>query len=234
MVVASERGGREARAALLLLVCGASSCTFPEYDLYRGTTGAAGVTPFSTAGAAAGNGGSASGGSPSAGSSSVVVCEPSATDQHCDGLDEACQPTKLDDGCPKGCSGMVIAGGMYMLCLATATFELAESQCAAHGMRLVKIDDRSENELALGFASALGPYVWVGASNRDDLDVFTWSDGDAFFKLGRPMAGRYENFAEGQPGTDAAERCVQLEERKGGVWSNTSCSDGQDFVCERY
>jgi len=119
-----------------------------------------------------------------------------------------------------------------MACLAAEDFDQAEARCQANGMHLVKIDSALENASVLSLAP--DDYVWVGASNRDDPNVFSWLDGTAFYTLGAAIGGAYENFGAGEPVQDQKLRCLQLRRVGNGTWSNWQCSGMQSFVCERY
>jgi Lectin C-type domain len=172
----------------------------------------------------AGNGGSASTGGP--------ACQPGAADHSCDGLNEACEPTMQDDACARGCQGSYVQGSSYMSCVAGADFDQAEARCQANGMHLAKIDNALENATVLSLA--LDDYVWVGGSNRDDPNVFTWLDGTPFYSSGAAVGDAYENFGSGEPAEDQTLRCLQLRRNGSGSWSNWQCSGMQSFVCERY
>jgi hypothetical protein len=160
----------------------------------------------------------------------VAGCKPSAIDESCDGLDENCQETAQDTACDADCTGAFVNGTSYMSCLADSDFDRAEAACQANGMHLVKIDSALEDETVLGLA--LDDYVWVGGSNRDDFDVFSWVDGTPFYSFVAEIAGAYENFSESEPDQDERWRCV--EQDVDGTWSTWDCADGQSFVCERY
>lgn len=211
-------------SACALLALGFGACTFPEYDLDRSQRGAAGTAAMTFGGAAAGSAGAA--GQPS-------DCIPSTDDVLCDGLDQGCVATTRDSGCERQCTGLALDGTSYMACAGSYDFADAEAKCQAQGMHLIRVDSDAENELALDFAEQLGPYVWLGGSNRQDSDVFAWNDGDPFYRSGAPIPGRYHNFAAGQPQSMPIS-CVQLERANSGAWSNTRCTDTQELLCERY
>jgi hypothetical protein len=99
-------------------------------------------------------------------------------------------------------------------------------------MHLVKIDDALEDESVLSLA--LGDYVWVGGSNREDPNVFVWMDGTAFYSFVDEVPGAYENFntAADEPYKDERWPCV--EQDANGTWSTWDCAEPQSFVCERY
>jgi hypothetical protein len=192
-----------------------------------GTGGSAGTAGTSTEAGAAGEAGMA-------GQAGALACQPSPADHSCDGLDEACQVTTQDQGCMGTCKGSFVNGTSYMACLAASDFDTAEASCQANGMHLVKIDDADENAVVKDLAP--DDYVWIGASNRDDSDVFVWLDGTPFFSFSGSgsVNGAYENFGMNEPAQDQKLRCVQLRRTGDGTWSNWQCSGMQSFVCERY
>jgi len=183
-------------------------------------------------GVQSGSGGEVAVGQGGAGPLGAPGCRPAAVDRSCDGLNETCEPTAADQGCSDGCKGSYVQGTSYMACLAGADFDQAEAACQANGMHLIKIDSALENQTVLSLA--LDDYVWVGGSNRDDPNVFTWLDGTPFFSSGAAVGDAYENFGSGEPAQDQMLRCLQLRRSATGTWSNWQCSGKQSFVCERY
>lgn len=179
-----------------------------------------------TTGTAGGGGSGGAGGQPTGG------CQPTAVDQVCDGLDQACKITAQDAGCIATCKGSFVQGSSYMSCLAASDFDQAEAACVANGMHLAKIDSAAENATVLSLAA--DDYVWIGGSNRADESAFAWMDGAIFYSSGAAVGGSYENFAAGEPMADADLRCVQLMQPDDGTWSNWHCTETQSFVCERY
>lgn len=194
-----------------------------------GSGSPAGSGGTSVAGSGAANGGGGSGG---AGGQAGGGCQPTAVDELCDGLDEACQVTAQDAGCSGTCTGAFVNGSAYMSCLAASDFDQAEAACVANGMHLAKVDSAAENATVLGLAA--DDYVWIGGSNRANEAVFEWMNGADFYSSGAPVGGAYQNFAAGEPMVDAQLRCVQLMQPDDGTWSNWLCSETQSFVCERY
>jgi hypothetical protein len=235
------------------LFCASSACTLliDRDGLTRGdrggTAGAAGVTPTGGSGASAGTsaggsnsaGNSGDGGTPGAAGSASAnggapACSPSDADIYCDGLDQACAPTLVDEGCSEGCTGITLNAVSYMGCTISSTFDQAETRCQAQRMHLVKIDSPSENAFVVQLAEKLGSYVWIGGSNRTLISTFAWTDGTAFYRDGAAISGVYQNFGPDQPVSDPTRACVQIHSDTNGHWSNTRCSDSEQFVCERF
>lgn len=228
--------------AEIITVCIDPGCGGAQAEAGRGGSPAstAGSNPVSGAGSGgsggsggamvAGQGGDAGGQAGAA--PGTPSCVPSADDQVCDGLDETCQPTADDAGCANTCRGTFVNGTSYMSCLAAATFDAAETACQANGMHLVKIDSAEENAVVLSVAR--DDYVWIGGSNRSDVNVYTWLDGTAFFSSDSAVPGTYQNFGNAEPAPDDKLRCVQLRQTGNGTWSNWQCSGMQSFVCEGY
>ena len=208
-----------ARCGALLL---ASACTLViDRDSLTNGTDAGG-----TAGSAGKTGGAAPGGTPG--------CAPTAADIDCDGLDQHCAPALQETTCPPGCLGTTRAGQSYMACSLSSSFDQAEARCQLQRMHLVKIESVAENNFVVQLAQTLGSYVWIGGSNRLVDGAFAWPDGSAFYRDDMPIGGVYQHFGDGQPVTDAARGCVQIHSDSPGAWSNTLCSDSEQFICERY
>ena len=195
------------------------------------TSGSSGTNAGGGASAGSGSGGTSAGSGGIAGQTGAGGCQPSAVDQSCDGLDQACNATATDAGCSVTCKGAFVQGSSYMSCLAGDTFDQAETACQANAMHLAKIDSAAENATVLSLAQ--DDYVWVGGSNLVDANVFTWMDGTPFYSSSAALGG-YKNFEPGEPVQDQALRCVQLMQATSGTWSNWTCSETQSFVCERY
>jgi hypothetical protein len=190
-------------------------------------SGAAGGGMAGASVTAAGAG--AVGGDPSGGG--TTTCSSDAVEL-CDGLDNDCDPA-TPDNCPHNCLGVAHGNGSYMVCNLEVGFAEAEVVCEDFQMRLVKIDDVSENSFVRSLAKVSSPYVWIGASDPGGNGVYEWVDGTVMYDNGSAVRGVYENFLSGQPQQLTKKACAQMEVRSGG-WSNTPCSDTQQFVCESY
>jgi len=122
-----------------------------------------------------------------------------------------------------------------MACPTSAAFSQAELSCQAQHMHLVKVDSASENSYVVQLAQALGSYVWIGGSDLEQNGTFVWPAGTAFFATGAPVSGVYQNFAVGEPAaSDAGRHCVHLHDAPPGYWYATSCTNSEQFICERY
>ena len=136
------------------------------------------------------------------------------------------------------CTPATFGGHAYAFCDGPLTWMGAGSDCAAKGMRLVRIEDLAENSwLALvAFASSTGTSTWLGA---DDLAVsgdWRWSDGALFWRGGSngfAQGGLYARWLINSPtngGTPTDCAVLQL----GAFWKDWSCDSRQPYVCEQY
>jgi hypothetical protein len=183
--------------------------------------GNAGTSALGSAGSASSSG--------AGGSSAACVA---GAEEACDGMDNDCDASTSDD-CPTNCRGIERDGSGYMACGKNSVdFETAEASCEEQGMRLVKIDDDAEDAFVASLVADLGAYVWIGARSEAGAGIFTWLDGTVMYD-GGPVDGVYQHFAQGQPAMLSTKDCVQFE-ALGSAWSNTRCSDTQEFICEAY
>ncbi|HWZ90791.1 MAG TPA: C-type lectin domain-containing protein, partial [Polyangiaceae bacterium] len=193
----------------LSVICSACSLLQDPGSLssdYRATAGQSGATALASGGAATGGvaglagaaAGAAAGG---AAGSAGNECMMSASDTNCDGLNQNCEPTVTDTGCPSGCKGIRYNGESYMACTTSVTFSDAEVLCEQQRMRLVQIDSVSENSFVSQTAQSLGSYIWIGGSDLTSLGTFSWQSGLVFYRNGTIVAGVYSNFITGQPTT---------------------------------
>ncbi len=207
--------------AWIILGAGCSLLQDPD-SLTDGTKQA-----MAAAGASGAAGGRASGGASSG------ECAPSEKDTSCDGLDQNCAATLTDTACPSGCKGLRYSGKSYMACAVSATFADAEVLCEQQGMKLVEIDDASENSFVTQTAQTLGSYVWLGGSDLESLGTFRWQSGLVFFQNGAAVNDVYSSFDAGEPSALTGLDCVQLHDDGAGPWSSAKCGDSKQFVCER-
>ena len=116
------------------------------------------------------------------------------------------------------------------------TYDAALTQCRALGTTwsLVEIASSSENTFVRGLLG--GVDRWLGATDRAVEGDFMWQSGVVFWSGGRrgaPVAGRYANFASGEPnntgGTGAAD-CLRMSGN--GRWRDDGCDTSLRPLCE--
>jgi hypothetical protein len=116
-----------------------------------------------------------------------------------------------------------------------ASWPAAESDCEAHGMRLIRIDDAAENAWIHGVAFTFGvDRNWLGGSDLGQMGDWRWADGTQFWSgeaNGTPVGGRYTNWENGEPndyGDD--EHCLVMFAKS--TWNDDNCSAIHRYVCE--
>ena len=117
----------------------------------------------------------------------------------------------------------------------------ARSDCAAKGMRLVRVDDMAENSwlasVAFAGASSSAEYwSWLGASDLAVVGEWRWTDGALFWlggSNGSAQSGLYANWLNNSP-TDvgAATDCGILQYSS--LWRDLDCARLQPYACEQY
>ncbi|MCB9597150.1 MAG: hypothetical protein H6719_30785 [Sandaracinaceae bacterium] len=158
----------------------------------------------------------------------------------CDGLDNDCSDVVDDAGCPAGCTGVAFGGKGYAFCAASVSWTAARDACVAAGMQLVRVDNMMENDFLFATASMPGGIGdhFIGARVEDDgTRRWRWTDGTELWEGllgGSAIDGRFAAWESDQPDDDAAPRCAVARAREMGLWQDTSCDTGNDYVCERY
>lgn len=101
---------------------------------------------------------------------------------------------------------------------------------------LASIGDAAENAFLLskmtsdhGFVH--GNSAWIGANDMTEEGTFEWLDGwlagEPFYKDGAPLAGKYSNFANGEPNENGSEDCVDMNTN--GEWNDESCYKAKQY-----
>jgi hypothetical protein len=121
----------------------------------------------------------------------------------------------------------------YFVCSMDRTWPIARDKCNdLVGGSLVRIDSMAENTFVAG--SGPGP-TWIGASDLDEPDSWTWTDdlgNQTLFWKGGPggelQPDMYANWVATEPNGPGS--CGGLIPN--GSWSDDQCSSQHDFVCE--
>jgi hypothetical protein len=116
------------------------------------------------------------------------------------------------------------------------SWDEAQAECAAQGMRLVWIETEDENAWITATASSLGVRgAWIGATDQQEEGTWMWQAGVVFWmgdEDGEPVENRYANWSSGRPNnSDGNEHCAVLEVPDG-QWNDLECTMTQGFVCE--
>jgi len=185
----------------------------------------------------------------------VACVEPSA--EVCDGVDNDCDGlVDPEQTCPDGCAGFALAQRAYMFCPEPEDRGIALARCEAQNMRLVWIEDETENDALVLHITELGLaddddelITQIGASDAEDEDEWLWvgngasPDGFEFWEGnsadddGEPVAGAYQNWASVEPNDQNGEDCAVLsvlgsENRDPGEWDDRNCDEAFAFLCE--
>jgi hypothetical protein len=220
-------------------------------------SGAGGVTSTTGSGTTSGGAGGAGTGGGAAGSSVTVGaggtsgaggaaggggCTVTGVEV-CDGLDNDCSGTP-DDGnvCGVGCEGGTYGGHAYAFCDGPIDQLHAVADCATKAMKLVRIDDRLEQDwvrqMAFKRAGTNNPsavWRWLGGNDINVKGEWRWQDGTQFWQgtqSGSPVGGLYTNWATGQPSSQ--DDCQMMQNQASAVWDAMPCTLPQPYVCELY
>jgi len=139
-------------------------------------------------------------------------------EERCDGLDNDC--SGVVDELPEcyDCE----ASEDWLYCTAGRSWGQARTACEALGLDLVVIDDAEENEAIVAARPANGSRWWIGLSDAEEEEVFSWVDGSGL---------DYSGWGEGEPA--ALSGCVQMAVAPEGVeWIVVDCGVFGAFVCE--
>ena len=135
------------------------------------------------------------------------------------------------------CSCGVLGGHRYRFCSTFVNFAQAESDCEAHGMQLVRIDDDEENAwLNQGFASVFSglTFAFIGASDQSQEGAWSWLRGDAVFwngdSGGNAVPGFYSHWDVNKPFGNTTRNCAGM--LANGRWEDRSCTGENAYICE--
>ena len=138
--------------------------------------------------------------------------------------------------CPPGCKGL-FRDHAYLICRVEAPWAAAETNCEAHGMQLVRIDDAAENAWINDVAFNSSPGIdrnWLGGSDLGTLGDWRWVDGAQFWSgpaSGMPVGGLYTNWDPGEPNNfGEGENCLVMFAKA--TWNDDSCFTPHRYVCE--
>jgi hypothetical protein len=135
---------------------------------------------------------------------------------------------------PEDCTLATFAGHGYAFCGVVASAEAARVLCDALGMTQVSIESAEENAFV---ASSSPSDCWLGGSDREEQQHWTWLGSGVVFWDDGPVAGAYSRFLAGNPNNNGPEQtnedCLALFKESDGQWNDLSC----DFayyraVCE--
>ena len=121
----------------------------------------------------------------------------------------------------EACPMATFGGHDYAFCVGPLSWADAANECAARGMRLVRIDDAAENSWVqtnafMGITSTSSTYwSWIGGTDQAVVGEWRWTDGALFWlggSNGSAQGGLYQNWAAGSPtNTGMATDCAILQ-----------------------
>jgi hypothetical protein len=224
-------------AALWLAVPFLARC-LPADDLSSYSSGspaplatAEGESPSGTEGASPAPGAAPNGasGASSPVSSVEASLEPAPVRDLSAPIDEGA-PTAPDSGAPiflpADCSelgeiGELESARCYGVSGIGLTWIEARDACREWGGALASITSTAEDDL---LDDVLSTTVWIGASDLESEDTFTWDGGEPF---------EFNRFARGQPNDlFAVQDCVERR-ASDELWDDRDCDVVNPFVCER-
>ncbi|HVJ18199.1 MAG TPA: C-type lectin domain-containing protein [Polyangiaceae bacterium] len=154
-------------------------------------------------------------------------------DDVCDDIDNDCD-VNTEEECPSGCQFGHYGDHVYVHCVEPASAEDASAICASQMMRLVRIDDATEQE----YVYVLHPegHAWTGGSDAEEEGVWRWEDGEILWDHGESEL--YTAWGGGPPPTEpnnlnGNENCLMLN-GDWNHWNDNVCSYTFAFSCERY
>ncbi|MGE0546564.1 MAG: lectin-like protein [Kofleriaceae bacterium] len=155
----------------------------------------------------------------------------------CDGIDNDCDNTTTAS-CPNGCVAVRRPAPndarVYLFCTTELDGSGAVSACAQQGFHLAQIDDAAEDTFITNEADGRigsGEDFWIGGSDQAIEATWRWDGGDVFWSDGAPQAGRYNNWASGEPDDDEFGNCLNIDPSDG--WHDDICQRTLPFVCRR-
>jgi hypothetical protein len=143
------------------------------------------------------------------------------------------------------CPTAIFGGHTYAFCDGPLSWNDAQNDCVAKGMRLVRIDDAAENAWvqATAFANVppndnrLAVWRWLGATEIAVPGEWRWTDGTLFWlggSNGSAQNGLYANWVSGSPKTTGEDNfCGLMQHNAGGFWADDNCNGLQPYVCEQ-
>jgi hypothetical protein len=138
------------------------------------------------------------------------------------------------------CNQGMYGGHTYLLCKELRSWADANSGCQAAGMRLVRVDDATENQWLFDNANTPGgvdSLVWLGATDAAVEGEWRWNDGDLFWlgdSAGSAQGGLFDDWYFREPNNvGSGENCASLELKSATPdWFDSGCWLAKPYVCE--
>jgi hypothetical protein len=138
------------------------------------------------------------------------------------------------------CNQGMYGGHSYLLCKELRNWADANSGCQVAGMRLVRVDDATENQWLFDNANTpagVETLVWLGATDTAVEGEWRWSDGDLFWlgdNAGSAQGGLFADWYFREPNNVGnAENCASLETKSATPdWFDSGCGLAKAYICE--
>jgi hypothetical protein len=147
-----------------------------------------------------------------------------------------------DGGAAISCYSATFGGHDYAFCDALVDWASARAECERRGMRLVRIDDASEDswvQATANFSASMfrRDGLWLGGYEPTTDGDWHWTDGAPFWNggvTGTAVGGLFTNWEGGEPNNaNGPESCLSMPLNKT-TWYDWGCSAAQYFACEIY
>jgi hypothetical protein len=104
----------------------------------------------------------------------------------------------------------------------------AHAVCAAGGGHLVQLMNSDEENFVENVVASTSATFWIGYTDAEVSTQWRWMTGEVAYASG----GVYSSWASNEPATsnDGTPRCAA---KTGDTWASVSCSNTNNFVCER-
>jgi hypothetical protein len=130
----------------------------------------------------------------------------------------------------------------YLFCDALVDWAAARSECERRGMRLVRIDDDTENtwlQANAVFSASMfrREALWLGGFEPTTDGDWHWTDGDAFWSgaaNGTAVGGRFTNWNGNEPNNATGPEACLAMSLNGTTWYDWACAAAHYFACEMY
>jgi hypothetical protein len=135
------------------------------------------------------------------------------------------------------CRCATFAERSYRACLGPLNYAAAAAACEAHGMKLARVDDDTENSALNQLMTSALPanlFAFLGASDEASEGSWRWLDGDTEFWIGAAdgtaVGGAYANWDENKPFGNKTRNCAGM--LVPGTWEDRSCTAENAYLCE--
>jgi hypothetical protein len=145
-----------------------------------------------------------------------------AAPEACNGRDDDCDGFTDEVACAP-CATLVWGGHTYLACSTPLSWNDARSACRERGYRLASVESLEE---ALYLDTAIAGNAWIGATDANVEDVFTWDNGST---------ATFSHWHPKEPNDETHDQnCVEIVHGGPnlGRWNDNACTILNDWLCE--